>query len=114
MVYEYFNNPFTADFGISDLHLLPITIEDIPPPHKRSQYTPDMLPAAISVDSEKSVSTLTTYLDLPDILPTDDYNTLHVMNKYVPFQGRLHIRYCFRKDGKIRWNKKKVILLHMF
>ena len=44
-VYECFKNTFTADFGIPDLHLLPITIDDRSCPHKRYQYT-TYLPAA--------------------------------------------------------------------
>ena len=35
-VYDCFNNIFTADCGIPDMHLPPITIDDRPPPHKRS------------------------------------------------------------------------------
>ena len=35
-VYDCFNNPFTADCGSTDMHLPPITIDDRPPPHKRS------------------------------------------------------------------------------
>ena len=86
-VYDCFNNPFTADCGIPAMHLPPITIDDRPPPHNRARYAPNLLPATISVASEKSVSTLTTPSDFPDILPTDDPNTLHVMKKYDPFSG---------------------------
>ena len=46
-----------------------------------------MLPDDISVAFENSISTLTTPYDYPDILSSDDPNTIHVMKKYVPFQG---------------------------
>ena len=48
-VYDCFNNPFTDDFGSPDLNLSPITFDDRPRPHKISRYTPDLLPAAMSV-----------------------------------------------------------------
>ena len=54
--YDCFVNPFTDDFGIPDLNLPPITIDDIPRPHEISYYTPDLLPAAISVASKNSSS----------------------------------------------------------
>ena len=73
---------------------------------KKACYTPDLLPAAISVASENSVSTLTTPSDLPDILPTDYHNTLHVMEKYMPLEGRVHRGYCCRKYGRKRCYKK--------
>ena len=69
--YDCFNNPFTADCGSPAMHLPSITINDRPPPPKRARYAPNLLPATISVASEKSVSTLTNPSDLPDILPTD-------------------------------------------
>ena len=50
-VYDWFNNPFTAYFGSPGLNIPPITIDDIPRPYKRARYTPDLLPAAISIDS---------------------------------------------------------------
>ena len=61
-VYDCFNNPFTDDCGSPYLILHPIIIGDRPHLDKRARYTPDLLPAAISVASEKSVSTLTTPL----------------------------------------------------
>ena len=66
---------------------------DILRPHKRSRYTPDQLPAAISVASENSVSTLTTPSDSPDILPSDNPNTLYVINKDAPFEVRVNRGY---------------------
>ena len=66
-VYDCSNNPFTADFGSQVLYLPPITIYDIPCPHKIAQYNPDLIPAAISVASENSVSTLTTPSNSPNI-----------------------------------------------
>ena len=72
------------------MHLAPITIYDRPPPHKRSQYAPDLLPSAISVASENYVSTLTNPYDSPDILPTDGPKNLHVLKKGLPLKGRFH------------------------
>ena len=34
---------------------------------------------------------MTTPYDSPDLIPSGDPNTLHVMNKDVPFQGRLYL-----------------------
>ena len=72
------------------MNLPRITIDDIPRLQKRAQYTPDMLPDAISVASENSVSNFSTPYDSPYILHTDDLNTHHVMNMDVPVRGRLH------------------------
>ena len=69
---------------------LPSPLMIDPPLHKRARYAPDLLPAAISVSSENSLSTLTTPSYFPDIVPTDDPNTLHVLNKYLPLKGRFH------------------------
>ena len=93
-VYGCFNNPFIADCGSPDFFLTPITIDDIPRLHKRSRYTLDMLPAAISVSSENYCSNLTTPSDSPDLLPTDALTTLYVMKKYVPLKGSVNIGYC--------------------
>ena len=88
------------------MNLPPITIYDRPRPHKISQYTPDMLPAAISIASGNYFSTLNTPSNSPDLLTSDDTNTLHVMKKYVPFLGRFHILYSCRKHYKKRCYKK--------
>ena len=79
---------------------LPSPLMIDPPLHKRSQYTPDMLLAAIYFPSENYLSNLTTPSDSPDILPTYDTNTLHVMKKYEPYRGRDKIWYCCRKHGQ--------------
>ena len=105
-VYDCLNNLFTDNFGSPDIHLPPITIDDRPPPHKRTQYAPDLLPPAISVASENVVRTLTTPSDSPDQLPTDDPNTIHVLKKFFPLKGRVNIEYCCRKHGLIRCYKK--------
>ena len=89
-VYELFNNPFTDEFGIPDLHLPPITIDDRPCPYKRSWYTPDLILYAISVAYGNYVSTLTTPSYSVDILPYDDPYTLHVMKKYVTLKGTVN------------------------
>ena len=99
-VYYCFNNLFTAHCGSPAMHLTPSTIDDRPRLHKSSWYNPDLLPASISVASETSSITLTTPSDSPDILTSYYLNTLHVMNKYLPFQGRVHRGYWCRKDGQ--------------
>ena len=57
--------------------------------YKISLYTPDIIPAAISVASEKSVSTLTTPSDSPRLLslPSYDPKPTHSMKKYEPYRG---------------------------
>ena len=73
---------------------------DAPPP-KRARYAPNLLPATIYVASEKSVSTLTITSDLPDTLPTDGLEIIHVLRKGMPVNGRFHRGYCCRKHSKI-------------
>ena len=90
-VYYCFNNNFTAIFGSPDLRLPPINIDDRPPQHKIARYNPDLLLSDISVASENSVSTLTTPSDMPDLLPTNDPTTIHVMNKYLTLEVRVNI-----------------------
>ena len=90
-VYYCFNNPFIDDFGSPHLNLPPVTFDDIPRPHKRAHYKPDLLPANISVASENYSSTLTTPYDLLYLLPSDDPNNLHIMNMDVPVIGRVYI-----------------------
>ena len=99
-VYDCFNNTFTDEFGSPSMHIPTITIDDRPRPHKRAQYTPYLLPAAISVASENYVSTFTTPTDSPDLLLSDDPNTLHVMKKCSHLQGRADRGYCCIKHGK--------------
>ena len=67
-VYELFYNPFPVYGVIPDFNIPPITIDDIPLPNKRSQYTPDTLPAAISVTSVNYVSMLTTPSDSTQVV----------------------------------------------
>ena len=67
------------------MHLLPITVDERTPSHKRDRYTPDWIPDSISVASENYVSTLTTPSDSLDILPTDGPNTLHVIKTNMTF-----------------------------
>ena len=70
-----------------------ITFNDRPHPHKRARYTPDLLPDAISVASDNYFNNLTTPYDSPDILTSNDSNTLHVMKGDVPFLGSAKIGY---------------------
>ena len=79
---------------------LPSPLMIDPLPHKRSRYTPDLIPTAISVDSENYVSTFNTPSDSTYILPNDDPNIIHVMKKSIPLKGRLHRGYCCRKHGR--------------
>ena len=51
-IYECSNNPFTDEFGSPALNIPLITFDDRARPHKRACYTPDLLPAAISVASK--------------------------------------------------------------
>ena len=76
MIYDCFNNSFTADYGNPSLNIHPITINDRTIPHKRSHYTPAIILATIYVASEKYVSNLTTPYDSPKLLllPYDDTN----------------------------------------
>ena len=69
-----------------------------------------MLLSDITVAYEKSITTLTTPSDLPDILPTDDPNTLHVMNKYMSLKvmvrrntavGNMVKKYATKRQGSI-------------
>ena len=78
------------------------TINDIPSLHKRACYTPDLIPATISVASKNSVSTLTTPYDSPQLLLVTSYdiNHRHAMKKYEPYRGRVKIGYCSRKYDK--------------
>ena len=77
----------------------------IDPPASQIPICPNLFPDAISVASENSVIALTTPSDSPDILPTDDPKTLHVLNKDVPVKGRVQIGYCCRKHGRKRCYK---------
>ena len=92
-VYYFLNNTFIDDFGIPALNPPPINFDDITHPHKISRYTPDLFPAAIYVAPENYFSTLTTPSDSPDILPSDDTNTLYVMKMVVPILGMVCRRY---------------------
>ena len=48
MVYDCFNNPFTADSVSPDFNLIPITVDDILIWYKTARYIQDLLPATIS------------------------------------------------------------------
>ena len=101
-VYDCLNNPLSADCGIPALNIYPITIDDRPLPHKRSRYTPDLLPAAISVASRNHVSTLIAHSYLPRLilLPSDDPNPPRAMKICEPYHGRLKIGYFYRKHDE--------------
>ena len=85
-----------------------IQVPNRPRLDKRSRYTPDLIPAAISVDYENSVSTLTTPSDSPQLLllTSDDPNPCHAMKKDEPCRGRVKMGYCSRKCDKkmlLKW-----------
>ena len=86
---------------LAQLCISPITIDDKPQLHKISRYTSYLLPTAISVASENSVSTLNTPSDSIYLLPSDNPNTLHGMKKCLTFKGRVNIGCCCRKLGQI-------------
>ena len=90
-VYDCFNEPFMDDFFSLALNLLPITIDDRPHRHNRAQYTPYLLPPAISVASENFVNTFTIPSDSPQtlLLTSYDHNLPHEMNIYKLYPGRL-------------------------
>ena len=104
--YDWFKNPFTDDFGRPALNLPPITFDDRPRPHKRAQYKPGLLPAAIYVAYEDYVSTSTTPSVFPYLLPSDDPNILHVMKKGVSLLWRMKIGYCCRKHDQKTFHRK--------
>ena len=60
--YDCFYNPFLVGCDSPYLNLPPMSLDAISRQKKRDHYTPDPLPAAISVVSGNSVSTLTTPL----------------------------------------------------
>ena len=79
---------------------LPSPLMIDPPMHKRAQYAPDLLPAAISVASENYVSTLTNPYDTPNLPPSYGPNTLHIFKKYLPLLVRVKRLYCCNKHGQ--------------
>ena len=113
-VYEWFNNKFPADCVRPDLNLPLINIADRLRPDKRARYTPDLIPDAISVSSEKSVSTLTTPSDSPRllILTSDNNHHHHSMKKYEPYHGKMKRGYCSSKCDEKGWKKRGSIDPH--
>ena len=112
MDYDCSNNPLPYDFGLIDLNILPNTIDDSPLPDKRSRYTPYLLPAAISVSSEKCVSSFTTPSDSPQVilLTSDNPNPHHAIKKDNPGHVRVkrsyrsrrrHGKRCYKNTGFI-------------
>ena len=73
-----------------------------------------MIPDAISVASENSVSTLTTTYDLPQflILTSDDPNPLRSMKKYDIYHGKIKIEYYSRKRDE-KDGGKRGLLIHV-
>ena len=79
--YDCFNNTFLVYFGSPALNIYPIPIDDSSHPNKRSRYTSNPLPDDISFTSIKSVITLITPSDYPQIIEPnyDDPDTLHAI-----------------------------------
>ena len=103
-VYDLFNKYFTVYGGRPDLNLLPIIIYYSPRPNKIVQYTSDMLPYSIHINSENSGSTLITPSDSSQLLVMsyDDPDTQHTIMSDKPCLGRAEIGYYSRfHDGKI-------------
>ena len=92
-VYECLNNPFKSECVSPVLNMPPIIIDNIPHLDKRARYTPDLLPAAISVASEKSIITFTNPSDSPQhlVLTSDDTNHIRYIKKDEPYSGRVKI-----------------------
>ena len=115
-VYERFNNPFTVECGSPFLNLLPMIVDDSPPPKKIYRYTTDTIPASIYFASVKYISNFTTSFDYTNVivLASDDTNTPHTIMRYNPGSFRRKTGYYFRLHDGIRCYKKRVILLQMF
>ena len=108
MVYECFNNHFPYHGGSPDLNIPPITIDDITSPDKIACYTPDLIPDAIFISSEKYVSTLTTPYDYSQVrvITSDELKAHHPTKKDNPVHGKVQIGYFSRQhDGKICYKK---------
>ena len=82
-----------------------------------------MLPVAISVASENSVSNFTTPFDSARLflLPSDDHNTLRAIMKDEPYWGRFRRGHCCRKHDKKYATKRQgyiaphdLIRIHFF
>ena len=100
--YECFDNQFPGDCGSPALNIPPITVYDRHRSHKRARYTPYLLPDTIFFASENSISPLTTPSDYKRLLllPSNDTNSPHAMNKDGPYRGRVKRGYCSRKHDE--------------
>ena len=58
--FDCFKNSFLVDCVITALNISPVPIANNSYPNKRALYTPDTLPAVISVASGNYISTLNT------------------------------------------------------
>ena len=97
---DCFKSPFPVYCGIPYLNIPPMPIDDSPCPNKISHYTPDLLPAAIYVASETSVSTFTNPYDSPGVI------VLTSNAPKIEDCGKLKIGYCTRRHGRIRCYKR--------
>ena len=97
------------------MNIPPINIYYIPRLNKRSRYTPDLLPATISVSTKNSVVNFTNPYDWSKLLllPSDDPNHRQAKKKYEPYRGRVRIGYYSRKHDEIICYKNKRLYLSM-
>ena len=98
IIYDWFNNLLSVDCGSPALNFPHFAIDDSPHPNKRSRYTSDHLPDAISVTYGYYVSTLTTPSNSPKLLEPnyDDPDTLHTIMSGNPYHGRIKRGYWSR------------------
>ena len=84
--YDYVNNPFTFYFGIPDLNIPPMRIDDSFGPNKRYFYTSDHIQSAISIAYENYVSNLTTSSESPQCILLTSYapDTDHIIMREKP------------------------------
>ena len=108
MVYYCFNIPFPVECGSPYLNLPPMPLDENSRPKKRARYTPDQLPAAISVASGKSVGTLTTPSDRPQdiFLISDAPSTDHTTMRDKPGCAKDKRGCCSRRHEGIRHYRK--------
>ena len=116
MVYEFSNNTFLGDCGMSGFSIPSMPLYDISRPNKRAHSTPDLLTAAIYFPSGKYVITLNTTYESPNfnLLTSDTNNTHYGIMIEDPGRVRGGNRYYSRlHDGIICYKKRVYIALHV-
>ena len=104
---NFFNKPFTVDFGSPYLNIPPMPIGDSFRPKQITWYTPDTLPASISVAYGNYVGTLTTPYEPPkvNLLNYDDPDTVHIITRDKPGHKTEKRGYYYRLHYGIRHQK---------